>query len=319
MIKNKKIPDISKQIYKKDIFNILENKYSTLGPLWVSNQMEWMNGIYASFKNHDKFLIIIFLLKRTLDFYSRSFSRLNYDDFYKRDKVEIGQFNVTEISKALNIPKESARRKINELQDIGAIKRSGKKIIIDRSSFEYIKPTNTVKRITRFLSLVSKICAEEKIISQQLTSEHIETVIKENFSYIWKIYYELQIPMMLNYKKVFKDLETFHIFSTCVVNQHLHSQNLNKLKMNREEFFASIIFQKIQGLNAMSISDITGIPRATVIRKLQSLVSATHLTIDDKKHYRLSGKFTHKLKAPQKIVLDHLANFSAKVYNFAVL
>ena len=64
MIKNKKIPDISKQIYKKDIFNILENKYSTLGPLWVSNQMEWMNGIYASFKNHDKFLIIIYLIKK---------------------------------------------------------------------------------------------------------------------------------------------------------------------------------------------------------------------------------------------------------------
>ena len=37
-----------------------------------------------------------------------------------------------EISKSLNIAKETARRKINELEEIGAIKRINKKIIIDR-------------------------------------------------------------------------------------------------------------------------------------------------------------------------------------------
>ena len=58
------IPDISRQIYKEDIKKLIENKYSTLGPLWVNYQIEWMNGVYASFKNHDKFLIIIYLLKK---------------------------------------------------------------------------------------------------------------------------------------------------------------------------------------------------------------------------------------------------------------
>ena len=40
----------------------------------------------------------------------------------------------------------------------------------------------------------------------------------------------------------------------------------------------------MQGVNAMSISDITGIPRATVVRKLKVLVKNNILSIDDKKH-----------------------------------
>ena len=34
----------------------------------------------------------------------------------------------------------------------------------------------------------------------------------------------------------------------------------------------------------MSISDISGIPRATVIRKLKKLLKKNFLVIDDKKH-----------------------------------
>ena len=49
-----KIPDISKQIYKEQIFSVLENKYSTMGPMWVSHQMEWLNGVYGSFKDPDR-------------------------------------------------------------------------------------------------------------------------------------------------------------------------------------------------------------------------------------------------------------------------
>ena len=61
---NVKVPEISDQIYKEDILGVLEKKYSTMGPMWVSQQMDWMNGTYISFKNHDKFMILIFLIKK---------------------------------------------------------------------------------------------------------------------------------------------------------------------------------------------------------------------------------------------------------------
>ena len=317
---NLKIPKISNQLYKEDILDVMENKYSTLGSIWVSHQMEWCNGIYSSFKDHDKFLIIIFLVKKTLDFYSRNFVKLSYEEFYSRETVEIEKFNIAEIAEALNIPKETTRRKILELTNIGAIKKIKKKIIIDRSKFYYSKPVDSIKRVSRFLTTLSELCKEEKILSKNITSEELELVIKENFSYIWKLYYEVQIPMLISYKKIFKDLEAFHIFGICVVNEHLHARKISENYMNRDEFLKSIFtVNKMEGINAMSISDITSIPRATVIRKLKKLVNQKILTINDKKHYKLTGRFANKLKPLQKNVFVKLANFSTIVFNLAVL
>ena len=238
------IPQISKRVYKKDLLNVLEKKYPVIGPMWVSHQMEWCNAIYASFKDHNKFLILIYLIKKTLDFYSITLTKLTYVEFYSEDTVEIEKLNISDISKNINIPKESARRKIVELEAINAIIRKKKKILIDRSSFPFIKPINSIKRISRFISMFSKMLEEEKILEKQFSSLEIEKVIKENFSLVWKSYYELQIPMLMDYKKIFGDIESFHIWGTCAVNQHLYTQNVNDLNMSRSLFINSILFNK---------------------------------------------------------------------------
>ena len=122
------IPEISQQIYKEDLTKILEKNYPIIGPLWVTDQMEWLNSVYSSFRNHDKFLILIYLIKKTLDFYAGNLIKVTYDDFYLKNKVDIAKFNVREISLNINIPKESARRKIVELEKISAIIRDKKKL-----------------------------------------------------------------------------------------------------------------------------------------------------------------------------------------------
>ena len=315
-----KLHQISNQIYKEDIFAVLENNYNTIGPQWTAFQMEWCNGLYATFKDHDKFLIIIYLIKKTLDFYSRNFTKLSFDQFYSKNIVEIEKINIIEISTALNIPKESARRKVIELEKTGAIRKIKNKIVIDRSKFYYTKPEASVKRISRFLSTLSEMSKSENVLLNTITSEELELVIKNNFSYVWKIYYELQIPMITSYKKFFGDIEAFHIFGICVVNEHLFAKKISEDYMARDEFLKSIFSaNKMQGINAMSISEITGIPRATVIRKLKILVNKNNLTINSKKHYKLANSFTNKIKPLQKDVLIKLANFSAIVFNLATL
>ena len=72
------------------------------------------------------------------------------------------------------------------------------------------------------------------------------------------------------------------------------------------------------GVNAMSISDITGIPRATVIRKLNKLLKEKFLKVDNKKHYSSTGHHAQKLLEVQKITLDHLSKFTARVYNLCL-
>ena len=168
-----KIPEIHKQINKEDTFKVLENKYSTLGPMWVSHQIEWLNGVYAAFKDHDKYLIIIFLTKKTLDIYSNTLTKLSYEEFFSSETLEIEKFTISEISTKLNIPKESARRKIMELESQGVIRRTNKKIIIDRSCFNYTEPIDSIKRISSFLAVLATICYDEEILKKKINFRKI--------------------------------------------------------------------------------------------------------------------------------------------------
>ena len=60
----------------------------------------------------------------------------------------------------------------------------------------------------------------------------------------------------------------------CLVNQALNSKTNDNSQMSKEYYLEKYFFSTMtcNGINAMSISDITGIPRATVIRKLKKLV-----------------------------------------------
>jgi len=317
-IMKNRILEFSNQIYEDDVLKILKNNYSSIAPLWVTHQFEWINGMYEPYKDHDKYLIIIYLIKTTLDLYSRNFMKINFDKFYQQDSIEIARINISEISKALNIPKESTRRKIVELEKAGDIKRFKRKITIDSSAFRFIKPENSLKRTARFLSMFSSILVENKILKKKVSSSELEITIKENFSYVWKIFYELQIPMLLAWKKIFKDLETFNIWSACVVNQYIHAAKGQK-KMDINEFLNKAIFLdkiKRKGINAMSISDITGIPRATVIRKLNNLIQLKNLNINNKKQYTLDGIHLKRFLPVQNITMERLSSFSTKIYNY---
>ena len=127
-------------------------------PVWTPLQLSWINNVYRTFHDYEKFMIIMHLLMTTFETYTKNFVKLNYDEYFNQNEIEIEKINVMEISKSLNIPKETARRKINELEEMGAIKRINKKIIIDRNTWPNIKPEETIKRMTRFLSTLSKIC-----------------------------------------------------------------------------------------------------------------------------------------------------------------
>ncbi len=127
------LPKISNQIFSKDILNTINKNYTTVQPIWVPIQMEWTNNLYRTFYDYEKFMIVMYLMSKTFDYYSKNFVKLNYDEFFSQNEVEVETVNIMEISRELNIPKETTRRKINELQESGAIKKINKKIIIINS------------------------------------------------------------------------------------------------------------------------------------------------------------------------------------------
>ena len=315
------LPEVSKQIHSGKIFNTLMEKYSEVAPVWMPMQVQWMNNVYKTFRDYEKFMIIMHLLGRTLEFYSKNFVKLNYEEYFNQNQIDIEAINVTEISKSLNIPKETARRKIIELEKLGTIKRKNKKIIIDKTTWPNIKPEDTILRVSHFLSTFSKILYKEKIMSEIKTSGQISKVSKENFSYVWKLYYEMQLPMLLNFKKKFGDLESFHVWAICVINQALNSKKNDNSEMSKEFYLDRYIFnidRKGVGINAMSISDITDIPRATVIRKLNELIKKQFLLVDDKKQYLTTGVHRKELVEIQKNNFINLSKFAALIYNLSL-
>ena len=317
------LPKISKQILSKDIHYALSKNYTSIQPIWVPIQIRWMNNLYRTFHDYEKFMIIIYLMVKTFDYYSKNFVKLNYDEFFSQNEIEVETLNVMEISNALNIPKETTRRKINELEKLGAIKKSNKKIIIDRDAWPSIKPEETMKNMSYFLSTLSKIIFEEGFMSQPVDSNRIVRAVKDNFSFVWKLYYDMQMPMLLMFKKLHGDLETAHVHGVCLSNQALNAQKIDTSGMSKAIYLEKYFFgdkQEFSGINAMSISDITGIPRATVIRKLNKLVKEKFLSIDSKKHYS-TNKGVHKkeLLIVQNNTFINLSKFSARIYNLSLM
>ena len=317
------LPKISKQVLSKDIQYTLSKNFTSIQPLWVPIQMRWMNNLYRTFHDYEKFMIIMYLMVKTFDYYWKNFVKLNYEDFFSQNEIEVETLNVMEISNALNIPKETTRRKINELEELGAIKKSNKKIIIDRDAWPSIKPEETMKNMSYFLSILSKMLFEKGFMSEPVDSNQIVRAVKDNFSFVWKLYYDMQMPMLLMFKKIHGDLETFHVHGVCLGNQALNAQKIDTSEMSKALYLEKYFFgdkQEFSGINAMSISDITGIPRATVIRKLNKLVKEKFLSIDSKKHYSTNkGVHKKKLLIVQNNTFINLSKFAARIYNLSLM
>jgi hypothetical protein len=72
-----------------------------------------------------------------------------------------------------------------------------------------------------------------------------------------------------------------------------------------------------KGVNAMSISDVTGIPRPTVVRKLKWLIDKKFLTINDKKliSFDARGSAFNTTVNMQKQNMLNLSNFIYRLFN----
>jgi sugar-specific transcriptional regulator TrmB len=92
--------------------------------------------------------------------------------------------------------------------------------------------------------------------------------------------------------------------------------------MSKEFYLEKYFFadeKGFSGVNAMSISEITGIPRATVIRKLNRLIKKKFLKKDNKKHYSATGFHQKKILEVQKNTFINFSNFASRIYNLTLI
>jgi len=312
----KPLPSISAHIDEKVINKLIQENFAAIAPSFYTLTSNWFIRAYNHWKDIDKFVIIIYLINQDLIYFRENGLKIDYDTFYNDKSIEIKKINISDISKDLDVPKESIRRKVLELEKIGTIKRTGKKIFIVRDTLLSAKATNTLTEIATILHEFNKILKKEKLTTEVYSVNEIISAMKENFSYCWYQYNKFWFTYIKRWREELKDLEVLAIGMVVLINA-IKNRNFNPKKPNMSTYRKEIMGSDKRGVNAMSIADITGIPRPTVVRKLKLLIDKKFLDINEKKLVSYNEDFLRSKKTDNlmKQNMLSLSHFISKVFN----
>ena len=311
----------------KKIGLVLSKNQSVLVKYWIKFQQEWVQNIYDRFKDHEKYIILMFLISKTWQDNSNLFKFYSIDEYYSQSEISLPDISLSEISRDLKIPKETIRRKLIELERENIIKREGQKIILASLALSLQKPETSIKTLSIFFEKLSVLLSTEDWFGLSVSRKDIELYFNKYYTVFWNQYFKMQIPFLIRWKTVFGDLESWVIWANMGINQSLYYEKISK-KFNKkinllDGMDESSYLRNIQeneppqGVNASSIADISGIPRATVLRKLNKLLKEKVIKRNKKLEYILTdeGKLNKKIKDNFLINQKYIALFVTNVFN----
>jgi predicted transcriptional regulator len=309
------LPSISSHIDEKVINKVILDNFAALAPSFFTLTSNWFVRAYDHYKDIDKFIIIIYLININLIYFRKNGVKIDYDTFYRDKSIEITKINISDISKDLGVPKESIRRKVLELEKEGTIKRSGKKIFVVRDTLYSARATNTLTEIATILHEFNKILKKEKLATNVYSINEIISAMKENFSYCWYQFNKFWFIYINRWRAELKDLEYLAIGMVVIINAVKNKEFSSK--KNIRSYHKALMGSDRRGVNAMSISEITGIPRPTVVRKLKFLIDKKYLHINEKKLITFDAKDSAFQKTGKMINQNmlSLSNFIYKIFN----
>lgn len=300
-----KLDDKKLRFDTQEVSEILSKNFGAFANEWFSFMQNNARNNFAQFKDMDKFLILSFLRHKIYKNYSELFKNFSLNELSSnQDFLRLEKIILIEISKDLNIPKETVRRKINELEKEGIIFRSGKSIILNKIVYEKMNSDFFLKELSKILSICSKYLATQEWFGNYVDTKTIEGFIKKNYTATMRFYYRFIIQHLKRTRELFKDLESWLIHGIIAQNHIANAKQAQKsnsiyheMKKNNYTFDYYVEFTKlanlkknITGINASSISEITGVPRATVLRKLKNLIKSDFILKNQKQLYLLDAK-----------------------------
>ena len=311
----KNLPSISAEIDEKVINKVIQDNFAALAPYYFTLTSNWFVRAYDHYKDIDKFVIIIYLIHQDLIYFRQNGLKIDYETFYKNKSLEIDKIKISDISKDLGVPKESVRRKVLELENQKIIKKTGKKIFVVRDTLYSAKAVETLTEVATILHEFNKILKKEKLVTKVYSINEIILAIKENFSYCLYQFNKFWFIYISRWRNELKDLETLGIGMVVVINAVKNKDFAPK--KNIRSFHKEVMGSDSRGVNAMSISEITGIPRPTVVRKLKYLIDKKYLHINEKKLISFNAKdsafITTKGMVNKNMI--SLSHFIYKVFN----
>lgn len=295
------------KISQENISDVLYKNHNELLPEFYEMQSNFLTLRYNWTKNIEVSNILTFLVMSThLSILRKRERNLDYE--VSLDKFNFNQSNVSEnghnivsIVQSTGIPKESVRRKVKKLvkdENISFDKNTKKYywVLKEKKRDNYLRFVDTdIKSLSKFITYIASF------LKLNLKQEFVEEEIKSNFSFYYYHYYNCQIKWMKMWKEKIKDLDLIFIAIQALIptlksknkkNNNTDSENIHLLIGDN-----NINDSSIRTISASSISEISGIPRATCIRKLQKLENLGMLTREENtKRYFVNQRSSDRTK-----------------------
>jgi len=285
--------DRLKKFEKSNIEKVLRDNFSRLMPTFYEMESSFLSGVYKRYGDLEGGNIVIYfardlhleiLRKRENDL---SFD-LSLDMFWQNHKnIRQGKKKIIVVSKETGLPKETARRKIISLIKKKHLRKEEKNRLFWEPASEH-KETY-LKIIGEQINSLSKFILEQtKLLQLNVPLVKIEREIKKNYSFYWYHYLTVQLQYIKFWQEKLNDLEMLLIGLQTTI------QTVNHLNRKTENGYLTHLKSqknfdlKEANISATSVSEVTGIPRATCIRKLDKFVKMKVLEKDsESKRYFL--------------------------------
>ena len=303
-------------INQKIIEENFERNSIKILPIFFEMQSAFLSGIYKRYGDLEGGQIVIYFARNLhlkvmrkreedLDF------DLSLDKFWFNHQNTIqDKLKIISVSRFTGLPKETTRRKIIQLTKSKHLKKSSKNNL-------YWEPSSQAKDtymqiIKEQINSLSKFLFEQsKLLNIDVPFSKFYKEIEKNYCFYWYHYLTTQLDFMKYWQKKTKDLEILLIGLQSLI------QSLNYFKQNNIKHNVS---NKYPDISATSVSEVTGIPRATCIRKLEWLSKAKFVKKDPlSKRYNLVSEdkddsyLNHPLTNVQGTA-GQFAEFSSIIY-----
>ena len=306
------------KVSEKIIYDIYCDNYDSIHYLFVEFQFSWLQQAYQAMKDLDKYNILVYLYKENFTELNEIFKFKSLNEFYINPRFNIDKINIIQISKKLRLSKETTRRKIIELEKEGILIKNKKSITVTLKAGLLQKPENTIKSFSKILQYVSYLLHKEKKVGKYYEKEFFVKKVNERFTQILAIFLDYQIEYVLTRKAVaYNDIDMWFIIGSLLYNQIMFLKKSEKKSHYQKEWIEQVLHVgDKKGINAMSISDLTGIPRPTVIRKLKILMKQDNVIKDDKNLYYITkGKLISELDKKRLRNIKELTTTISRINN----
>jgi hypothetical protein len=283
------------QIPSKNIIEgtILQN-YIEYQHLFVEFQSKFLSGLYSRYQSVESGNLVLYYARQAhQDILRKKDYDLNYnlslEKFWENhDEINPACASIIKIGEETLLPKETARRKILQLIKQKVLNKKNRNIgWLPNEQYKQSYNLFINQEVEDVVKLINYVC---KKINFPISSEVIMKEVKEKFSFYWFHYLGAQLEYLRLWNKQFNDLELVLIFLQ-VVNL-LASKTKDKNFSHKALFDNPILINEFKGssISATSISEVTGIPRATCVRKLEFLVKLKIISQDkiSKRYYLIS-------------------------------